>query len=68
VTVRQLASALGVHPNWVYERAASGELPSYKIGGTRRVLPSEIAAWLQKRHEAPADTPPIADDDAEPAP
>jgi len=68
LTVRQLASALGVHPNWVYERAASGELPSYKIGGARRFLPSEVAAWLQKRHDAPASAAPMVDDDAEPAP
>jgi excisionase family DNA binding protein len=55
LTVRQLAAALGVHPNWVYERANSGELPSYKIGGARRFLPSEIAAWLQTRHAAASE-------------
>ena len=39
MTVRQVAELLGVHENWVYDQAASGELPSYKIGGTRRFDP-----------------------------
>ena len=33
MTARQVAELLGVHENWVYDHAASGELPSYKIGG-----------------------------------
>ena len=36
MTARQVAELLGVHENWVYDQAATGELPSYKIGGTRR--------------------------------
>lgn len=51
LTVQQLAAILGVHPNWVYARANSGELPSYKVGGARRFLASEVAAWLQARHD-----------------
>ena len=39
MTARQVAELLGVHENWVYDRAATGELPSYKIGGTRRFDP-----------------------------
>ena len=40
MTARQVAELLGVHENWVYDQAASGELPSYKIGGTRRFDPT----------------------------
>ena len=36
LTAREVAELLGVHENWVYDQAANGELPSYKIGGTRR--------------------------------
>ena len=46
MTVRQVAELLGVHENWVYDQAASGELPSYKIGGTRRFEPEELRAWI----------------------
>jgi predicted DNA-binding transcriptional regulator AlpA len=28
MTARQVAELLGVHENWVYDQAASGELPS----------------------------------------
>jgi excisionase family DNA binding protein len=64
MTVRQVAELLGVHENWVYDQAASGELPSYKIGGTRRFDPDELRGWIAghrepeprqpKRHEAKA--------------
>ena len=47
MTVRQVAELLGVHENWVYDQAASGDLPSYKIGGTRR-FDRERAARLDR--------------------
>ncbi len=46
MTVRQVAELLGVHENWVYDQAATGELPSYKIGGTRRFDPDELRVWI----------------------
>ena len=52
MTVRQVAELLGVHENWVYDQAASGELPSYKIGGTRRFNPEELRAWIAEHREA----------------
>jgi excisionase family DNA binding protein len=56
LTVRQVAELLGVHENWVYDQAASGELPSYKIGGTRRFDPDELRGWIaeHREHERPA--------------
>jgi excisionase family DNA binding protein len=53
MTVRQVAELLGVHENWVYDQAASGELPSYKIGGTRRFDPDELRGWIVD-HRQPA--------------
>ena len=47
VTARQVAKTLGVHENWVYDRAVGGDLPSYKVGGSRRFLWSEVERWLQ---------------------
>lgn len=43
-----LAVALGVSTDWVYEKAASGELPSYKFGGHRRFRVSEVEDWASK--------------------
>ena len=51
MTARQVAALLGVHENWVYDQAASGELPSYKIGGTRRFDPDELRGWLAEHRE-----------------
>ena len=48
MTARQVAELLGVHENWVYDQAASGELPSYKIGGTRRFDADELRTWIAK--------------------
>ena len=51
MTVRQVAELLGVHENWVYDQAASGELPSYKIGGTRRFDREELRSWIAEQRE-----------------
>jgi excisionase family DNA binding protein len=53
MTARQVAEVLGVHENWVYDQAASGVLPSYKIGGTRRFLRDELHRWIAE-HRQPA--------------
>ncbi len=51
MTARQVAELLGVHENWVYDQAASGELPSYKIGGTRRFDRDEVNGWIADHRE-----------------
>jgi excisionase family DNA binding protein len=57
MTVRQVAELLGVHENWVYDQAANGELPSYKIGGTRRFDRDELRGWIAGHREAERDQP-----------
>jgi excisionase family DNA binding protein len=52
MTARQVAELLGVHENWVYDQAASGQLPSYKIGGARRFDPDELRGWIAEHREA----------------
>lgn len=59
MTARQVAELLGVHENWVYDQAASGELPSYKIGGTRRFDPDELRGWIAQ-HRQPENGPPAS--------
>lgn len=57
MTVRQVAELLGVHENWVYDQAASGELPSYKLGGTRRFDPDELRGWIADHRDAERKQP-----------
>src|SRR5512142_791235 len=52
MTARQVAELLGVHENWVYDQAASGGLPSYKIGGSRRFDPDELRSWIAQHRES----------------
>jgi excisionase family DNA binding protein len=52
-----VAELLGVHENWVYDQAAGGALPSYKIGGTRRFDPDELKAWIAERRGASRKQP-----------
>ncbi|RDI74888.1 excise: excisionase-type transcriptional regulator [Gaiella occulta] len=54
LTVRQVAELLRVHENWVYDQAAAGKLPSYKIGGTRRFRPDEVDGWIAQHRDASA--------------
>ncbi|MEJ7792439.1 MAG: helix-turn-helix domain-containing protein [Gaiellaceae bacterium] len=49
IGVGDLALALGVSADWVYEKAAAGELPSYKFGGHRRFRVSEVEDWAGQR-------------------
>jgi excisionase family DNA binding protein len=51
MTARQVAELLGVHENWVYEQAADGVLPSYKIGGTRRFDRDEVRRWIAEHRQ-----------------
>lgn len=51
MTARQVAELLGVHENWVYDQAATGTLPSFKIGGTRRFDPDELRQWILAHRE-----------------
>ena len=51
LTARQVAELLGVHENWVYDLAARGELPSYKIGGSRRFVREEVFGWIAEHRE-----------------
>jgi hypothetical protein len=45
-----LAPRLCVSEDWVYERAKSGDLPSYKLPGGRRLFRwSEVVSTLEKR-------------------
>jgi excisionase family DNA binding protein len=48
LTVKQVASHLGWHPNTVYLRCTSGELKSFKSGNSRRVRKEALLDWISK--------------------
>ncbi len=45
-TVREAATFLRLGRNTVYEWAASGKLPSLRLGSRIRFLPSALRRWL----------------------
>lgn len=45
-TVAEVAAYLKVSRDWVYRRAAAGDLPARKVGTHLRFLKSEVVAWL----------------------
>jgi excisionase family DNA binding protein len=55
-TVREAASFLRLGRNTVYEWAATGKLPSLRLGSRIRFLPSVLRRWVavQQGPEAPA--------------
>lgn len=58
VTAAEVARRLCVSVDWVYERAKSGELPSYKLPGGRRLFRwSEVVATLEERYREGGSMP-----------
>jgi excisionase family DNA binding protein len=52
LTAKQLAELLGTRTNTVYDLAASGQLPSFKVPGVgRRFRVSEVERWLDQHRE-----------------
>lgn len=51
LNARELAELLGMSQDYVYELAASGELPSFKIGGYRKFRASDVEQWLERHRE-----------------
>jgi excisionase family DNA binding protein len=54
LTATEVAEFLSVHPNYVYDAAKNGEIPSYKFGGNRRFRWSEVESWLQRTYVQPS--------------
>lgn len=51
--VAEVAELFGVTPQHIYKMAASGRIPSFRISGSVRFDPDDIAAWLKEK-QAPA--------------
>lgn len=48
LTVKQVADIMGWHPNTVYLRCTSGELPSFKSGNSRRIRREAFLEWIRR--------------------
>ena len=53
-TERSLAAYLAVSDRTVRNWIRRGELPSYKLGASRRINPTDVAAFLEQRREEAA--------------
>jgi len=62
--VREIASLFGVTPQHIYKMAASGNIPSFRVCGSVRFDPEDLASWLEQkqgtRHLAPRSTSSMA--------
>jgi excisionase family DNA binding protein len=50
--VAEIARLLGVTPQHIYRMAASGSIPSFRVLGSVRFDPDEVAAWLERKQNA----------------
>ena len=51
--VAEVAELFGVTPQHIYRMAAKGSIPSFRISGSVRFDPDEMAAWLKEK-QAPS--------------
>jgi excisionase family DNA binding protein len=56
VTVTEVKERFTLPKSWVYAKAASGELPSYKCGKHIRFKLSELERWLEAQRRQPEGT------------
>jgi len=47
--VGEVAKLFGVTPQHIYKMAASGMIPSFRISGSVRFDPDEVASWLKEK-------------------
>ena len=58
LTVEEVAAVLKFHPNTVYEKAKSGEIPSVKTAKSRvRFIESDIRKWIERNSRSSGSTP-----------
>ncbi|HUO14342.1 MAG TPA: helix-turn-helix domain-containing protein [Verrucomicrobiae bacterium] len=49
LTVEELATTVSVSPKTLYKAIKSGRLPAYRLGGSIRLDPHDVAEWLRCR-------------------
>lgn len=46
IDVEAAATILGMSEDWIYQEAAAGNLPSYKLGGKRKFRATELEEFI----------------------
>lgn len=54
LTVREVASYLGVDEKTIYRLVKRGELPGFKVAGTWRFKKGDIDQWIERQKLAAA--------------
>lgn len=49
LTVEELATIVSQSPKTLYKAVKTGRLPAYRIGGSIRLDPHDVAEWLRDR-------------------
>lgn len=60
LTAEEVATRLGVRPQWVWAQARAGRIPHVRLGRYRRFRESAIEAWifdLERESRQPASNP-----------
>jgi excisionase family DNA binding protein len=55
MTVPEAATYLRVTQDWLRRKASSGEVPSLKIGRSRRFTQTDLDAYIEAQHVVAAD-------------
>jgi len=55
MTVDEVAEYLGLHPQTVYAKSRSGEIPSLKIGSRLRFRRSDVREYVDAFRRAPEE-------------
>jgi excisionase family DNA binding protein len=58
--VRDLTRLLGVSPQQIYKMAAKGKIPSFRVEGSVRFDPHDIAVWLREKYPVRSVETPFA--------
>jgi|GEM_PF-4420061 len=54
-TVKELHRELGISERTLRDRLATGEIPSYRLGGRRLIAAHDVAEYVQERRRRPKE-------------
>ena len=58
LTVKEVAGLLRVHPNTIYQKAQSGEIPSVRTSSSQiRFIEKDVNEWLERRSRSSRSNP-----------
>jgi excisionase family DNA binding protein len=58
MTLRDVATFIGMSPRWVHERVRRREISCYRFGTALRFDPEEVRQWIAQYRSPPEAPPP----------